>query len=111
MALRMEGIKMPLSINVFGPEMLNEEFISFIDQVFTEHQLLPGDLIIECPLEVFLNLDAQGKAMVARLSSQGVKMCVDGLGDSPVWLAKLPNLAVEYVKVVWLKCITNKIAK
>ena len=99
MALRMEGIKMPLSINVFGPEMLNEEFISFIDQVFTEHQLLPGDLIIECPLEVFLNLDAQGKAMVARLSSQGVKMCVDGLGDSPVWLAKLPNLAVEYVKV------------
>ena len=37
--------------------------------------------------------------MVARLSSQGVKMCVDGLGDSPVWLAKLPNLAVEYVKV------------
>jgi len=99
MALRMEGIKMPLSINVFGSEMLNEEFISFIDQVFNEHKLLPGDLIIECPLEVFLNLDAQGKAMVARLSSQGVKMCVDGLGDSPVWLAKLPNLAVEYVKV------------
>lgn len=99
MALRMEGIKMPLSINVFGPEMLNEEFIAFIDQVFLEHQLLPGDLIIECPLEVFMNLDDQGKAMVARLNSKGVKMCVDGLGDSPIWLAKLPNLAVEYVKV------------
>ncbi len=99
MALRMEGIKMPLSINIFGPEMLNEEFIAFIDQVFLEHHLLPGDLIIECPLEVFMNLDEQGKAMVARLNSKGVKMCVDGLGDSPVWLAKLPNLAVEYVKV------------
>ncbi|MFM9785531.1 EAL domain-containing protein, partial [Streptomyces scabiei] len=78
MALRMEGIKMPLSINIFGPEMLNEEFIAFIDQVFLEHHLLPGDLIIECPLEVFMNLDEQGKAMVARLNSKGVKMCVDG---------------------------------
>lgn len=99
MALRIEGMKIPLSINVFGPEMLNEEFIAFIDQVFLEHQLLPGDLIIECPLEVFMSLDEQGKAMVVRLNNKGVKMCVDGLGDGPVWLAKLPSLAVEYVKV------------
>jgi len=99
MALRVEGIRIPLSINVFGSEMLNEEFIDFIDDVFTEHQLQPGDLIIECPLNLFMSLDDQGKAMVARLNSIGIKVCVDGLGDSPVWLAKLPNLAVEYVKV------------
>ena len=37
--------------------------------------------------------------MVARLSSIGIKLCVDGLGDTPVWLSKLPNLNVEYVKV------------
>lgn len=99
MALRMEGIQLPLSINVFGPEMLHEEFIEFVDRIATEHRLEPGDLIIECPLDLFMGLDDQGKAMVARLNSIGIKVCVDGLGDSPVWLAKLPNLNVEYIKV------------
>ena len=99
MALRMENIAIPVSINVFGPEMLNEEYIEFIDKIINEHDLIAGDLIIECPLSLFMELGDQGKAMVARLNSIGVRVCVDGLGDSPVWLAKLPNLAVEYVKV------------
>ncbi|MBD57688.1 MAG: GGDEF domain-containing protein [Pseudoalteromonas sp.] len=99
MALRMEGMQLPLSINVFGPEMLHEEFIEFVDRIATEHHLEPGALIIECPLDLFMSLDDQGKAMVARLSSIGIKLCVDGLGDTPVWLSKLPNLNVEYVKV------------
>ncbi|MCF6144310.1 hypothetical protein PMAG_a3153 [Pseudoalteromonas mariniglutinosa NCIMB 1770] len=99
MALRMEGISMPLSINLFGSEMLNEEFIEFIDRIFAEHNLQAGDLIIECPLNLFMSLDEQGKAMVSRINSIGIKVCVDGLGDSPIWLAKLPNLAVEYVKI------------
>lgn len=99
MALRMEGITMPLSINLFGSEMLNEEFIEFLDHIFIEHQLQAGDLIVECPLNLFMSLDEQGKAMVARINSIGIKVCVDGLGDSPIWLAKLPNLAVAYVKI------------
>lgn len=99
MALRMENIAIPVSINVFGPEMLNEEYIEFIDKIINEHNLVAGDLIIECPLSLFMNLGDQGKAMVARLNSIGVKVCVDGLGDSPIWLAKLPKLAVEYIKV------------
>lgn len=40
--------------------------------------------------------------MVVRLSSIGIKLCVDGLGDIFVWLFKLLNLNVEYVKVVVL---------
>ncbi len=99
MALRMEGIELPLSINVFGPEMLHEEFIEFVDRIMTEHRLEPGDLIIECPLDLFMSLDDQGKAMVARLNSIGIKLCIDGFGDTPIWLAKLPNLNVEYIKV------------
>jgi len=99
MALRMEGIELPLSINVFGPEMLHEEFIEFVDRIMAEHRLEPGDLIIECPLDLFMSLDDQGKAMVARLNSIGIKLCIDGFGDTPIWLAKLPNLNVEYIKV------------
>ena len=99
MALRMDNIHMPLSVNVFGPEMLNEEFIEFLDRILLEHHLLPGDLIIECPSALFMSLDAQGVAMVARLRSIGVRLCVDGFGEAPLILAKLPKLSVDYVKV------------
>ena len=99
MALRIEGITVPLSINVFGPEMLNEEFVEFVDSVISEHQLEPGDLIVECPLHIFTSLDDKGRAMIARLNNIGLKVCVDGLGDNPVLLSKLPSLAVEYIKV------------
>ncbi len=99
MALRLEGIQLPLSINVFGPEMLHEEFIEFVDHIITEHRLEAGDLIIECPLDLFMNLDDQGKAMIARLNSLGIKLCIDNFGETPVWLAKLPNLNVKYIKV------------
>ncbi|MBQ4832610.1 EAL domain-containing protein [Pseudoalteromonas sp. MMG010] len=98
-ALKRENISVPLSINVFGPEMLNEEFVEYIDALLSEHQLFNGELVIECPLHIFTNLDDQGQAMVARLNSMGLKLCVDGLGDNPVLLAKLPGLAVEYVKI------------
>lgn len=99
MALRMEGIAIPLSINVFGPEMLNEEFVEFVDKVTSNHHLEAGDLIVECPLHVFTSLDNKGRAMIARLNNIGLKVCVDGLGDNPVLLSKLSSLAVEYIKV------------
>ncbi|WP_244951703.1 GGDEF domain-containing phosphodiesterase [Pseudoalteromonas luteoviolacea] len=99
LALRVEGIQMPLGINLFGPEMLHEEFIEFVDRVLVEHQLLPQDIIIECPSQMFTTLDQQGIAMVARLRTMGVRLCVDGFGESPLLLAKLPKLEVDYVKL------------
>ncbi|WP_082078900.1 GGDEF domain-containing phosphodiesterase [Pseudoalteromonas rubra] len=99
LALRMEGIAMPLSLNLFGPEMLHEEFIEFIDHVLVEHQLKPGDLIIECPSSLFTSLDPQGIAMVSRLRSMGLRLCIDSFGETPVTLSKLPQLTVDYVKL------------
>ena len=99
MVLKMEGIKMALSVNVFGPEMLHEEFIEFLDDVLLTHHLEAGDLIIECPSALFMSLDPQGVAMIARLRSIGVRLCVDGFGEAPLVLAKLPKLTVDYVKV------------
>ncbi len=99
MALRIEGISVPLSVNLFGPEMLNEEFVDFVYGIIGEHQLRAGDLILECPLHLFTSLDDKGRAMIARLNSLGLKVCVDGLGENPVLLSKLPSLSVEYIKV------------
>ncbi|MCG7554203.1 GGDEF domain-containing phosphodiesterase [Pseudoalteromonas sp. Of11M-6] len=99
LALKMEGISVPISINVFGAELLSESFIEFIDYTMLNHQLSPGAIIIECPASMLAELDEQEIAMISRLKNLGVKMCVDSFGDAPLVLAKLPALRFEYVKL------------
>ncbi|PCK33503.1 EAL domain-containing protein [Pseudoalteromonas piscicida] len=99
LALKMEQISVPISINVFGTELLSESFIEFIDYTMLNHQLNPGAIIIECPASMLAELDEQETAMISRLQNLGIKMCVDSFGDAPLVLAKLPALRFEYVKL------------
>ncbi|NUZ10560.1 EAL domain-containing protein [Pseudoalteromonas sp. McH1-7] len=99
LALKMEGIAVPISINVFGAELLSESFIEFIDYTLLHHQLSPGAIIIECPANMLAELNEQEIAMISRLKNLGVKMCVDSFGDAPLVLAKVPALRFDYVKL------------
>ncbi len=99
MALRMEGVATPLSVNLFGFEVLQPEFVEFMAEISEEHKLKPGDIILESPLSVFLELDDQGFSIIKRLNHIGIEICLDGLGNTPIWLAKLPKLHFNYVKL------------
>lgn len=57
MVLCMEGMQLLFSINVFGFEMLYEEFIEFVDCIVIEYYLEFGVLIIECLFDLFMSLD------------------------------------------------------
>ncbi|MBS3799127.1 EAL domain-containing protein [Pseudoalteromonas sp. BDTF-M6] len=99
MALKMDGLAMPVSVNLFGEEILHDEFVEFAGRILREHTLKPGDLIIECPLQVVMSLDKRGLALLTRLHQQGIHLCLDGMGETPLFLAKLPKINLEYVKV------------
>ncbi|MEO2268756.1 EAL domain-containing protein [Pseudoalteromonas pernae] len=99
MALKMDGLAMPVSVNLFGEEIIHDEFVDFAQRMLIEHRLLPGDLIIECPLPVLMSLDDDSLALLRRLHQVGVHLCLDGLGETPLFLAKLPKITLDYVKV------------
>ncbi|WP_105258082.1 EAL domain-containing protein [Pseudoalteromonas sp. T1lg88] len=97
--LKMEGLGMPVSVNLFGEEILHDEFVEFAGRILREHRLKAGDLIIECPLTVLMSLDKRGLALLTRLHQKGIHLCLDGMGETPLFLAKLPKINLEYVKV------------
>ncbi|WP_462156582.1 EAL domain-containing protein [Pseudoalteromonas sp. GB56] len=99
MALKMDGLAMPVSVNLFGEEIIHDEFVDFAQRMLLEHRLLPGDLIIECPLPVLMSLDDDTLSLLRRLHQVGVHLCLDGLGETPLFLAKLPKINLDYVKV------------
>ncbi len=108
-ALREAGNSTPISINLFGKELLQDDFIEYLDHTITEHKIAKNMLIIECPISTFMELEDGGAAVIRRLRSMGIKVCVDDLGATPVSLAVLPKLHFDYVKVD--QSLTTELAK
>ena len=99
LALKLEGIHIPVSVNLFGPELLQDEFIEFIEAQKEEHDLISSEMIIECPAQVFSELDDHGDGILRRLKALNVSVCLDDLGAAPLLLSQLPRMPLGFVKV------------
>lgn len=99
LAIKLEDINVPISVNLFGKELLQDEFIDHLADVLVEHRLTEGDIIIEAPVNVFMGLPDFGESILRRLKENNIAVCLDDLGIEPLQLSRLPRLALNYVKV------------
>ncbi len=99
MVLNCQGCSTPVSVNLFGSELLQDELVEHIDSLMFEHKLSRGALIIECPADLLIELDDYGASMIKRLKNIGLPVCLDDLGASPLMLSYLPQLAFDYIKI------------
>ncbi|MDE3273908.1 EAL domain-containing protein [Pseudoalteromonas sp. G4] len=99
LAIKLEEIHIPISVNLFGKELLQDEFIDHLAEVLVEHRLSEGDIIIEAPANVFMSLPDFGESILRRLKENNIAVCLDDLGIEPLQLSRLPRLALNYVKV------------
>lgn len=99
LAVKLEDIHIPVSVNLFGKELLQDEFIDHLATTLVEHRLSEGDIIIEAPANVFMGLPDFGESILRRLKENNIAVCLDDLGIEPLQLSKLPRLALNYVKV------------
>ncbi|MBD1584598.1 EAL domain-containing protein [Pseudoalteromonas sp. S16_S37] len=99
MALKMEGLQVPLNINIFGQEMLQQDFLSFMDHILLEHYLQAGEILLEFPAQVFLNIDQQTLSRIEQLRQLGVHIGIDRFGQTPIQLNQLSELQVDFIKL------------
>jgi EAL domain-containing protein (putative c-di-GMP-specific phosphodiesterase class I)/GGDEF domain-containing protein len=99
LSIKQQGIEVPVSINLFGKELLQDEFIDHFASVLSSYSLNNGDIVIESPAHVFMSLPDQGEAILRRLKEKNIAVCLDHLGFEPLQLSKLPRLMLNYVKV------------
>ncbi|MBE0365053.1 hypothetical protein PULV_a3362 [Pseudoalteromonas ulvae UL12] len=97
--LKVENIQVPVSVNLFGPELFQDEMVEYLAELIAVHHLNPKYLIIECPAGVLLDLEDKGAAILKRLKNVGTPVCLDDLGVSPLLLTQLPKLTLHYVKL------------
>jgi len=99
LVLKCQNIKVPVSINLFGAELLQDEFIEQVDEILSEHNLTSQDIIIECPANILTNFDDSGSTMLKRLKAIGLPICLDDVGASPLSLANLSFMPLNYIKI------------
>jgi len=99
LVLKCQNMNVPVSINLFGAELLQDEFIEKVDEILTEHKLTSQDIIIECPANILTNFDDSGSTMLKRLKAIGLPICLDDVGASPLSLANLSFMPLNYIKI------------
>lgn len=99
LVLKCQDLNAPVSINLFGAELLQDEFIEKVDAILTEHNLTSQDIIIECPANILTNFDDSGSTMLKRLKAIGLPICLDDVGASPLSLANLSFMPLNYIKI------------
>ncbi|BBN82802.1 hypothetical protein PA25_27870 [Pseudoalteromonas sp. A25] len=99
MALKMEGFQVPLSINIFGSEMLQQDFIRFMDHILLEHYLQAGDILLEFPANLLPRLDYQSLDNIDQLRRLGIHIGIDRFGQAPIQLDTLSELQVDFIKL------------
>lgn len=99
LVLKCQNLHVPVSINLFGAELLQDEFIEKVDEILTEHNLTSQDIIIECPANILTNFDDSGSTMLKRLKAIGLPICLDDVGVSPLSLANLSFMPLNYIKI------------
>jgi len=99
LVLKCQNMNVPVSINLFGAELLQDEFIEKVDAILTEHKLTSQDIIIECPANILTNFDDSGSTMLKRLKAIGLPICLDDVGASPLSLANLSFMPLNYIKI------------
>ncbi len=99
MALKMEDIQVPLTVNVFGPEIFRDGFLDFMEHVLLEHYLQAGEIHLEYPSSLLENMDKKSQSRIEELRQLGVDVGIDRFGDYPITLNSLADLRVDYIKL------------
>lgn len=99
MALKMEDIQVPLTVNVFGPEMFRDGFLDFMEHVLLEHYLQAGEIYLEYPSALLEHMDKKSQSRIEELRQLGVDVGIDKFGEYPITFNRLANLQIDYIKL------------
>lgn len=92
--------QLSLHINVSGPQLLDQSFVSSVESALAEHRIGPSRLILEVDESVLSVRDsAEMDQTIAKLIDHGVEFAIDHYGRGYGSVANLGRLPVPMVKI------------
>ena len=98
-AWRAAGFRLPLSVNVSAPNLLEADFADRVLARLRQHDIEPGQLELEVTESAAMENLATAHATLARLHGAGVRVAIDDFGTGYSSLAYLQSIPAHVVKI------------
>lgn len=97
--LKQAGLLSKIAVNISSKDLLHDELIEALEQLFDKYQVAPGQLILELKESALVAEPVKAMTMLQRLHQLGVELALDDFGTGLSSLAYIRRLPVQYVKV------------
>ena len=97
--LQKEGIALQLAVNISSSDLLQIELAEHIQQLLVQHQVKPGQLILELKEEALMTEPATVLPMLQRLRALGLVLVLDDFGTGYTSLGMLREFPLQQVKI------------
>jgi predicted signal transduction protein with EAL and GGDEF domain len=94
-----EGLTLPISINLSGRDLHNQDLPRFILESLRESGLDPGCLVLEITEEVLVKDFDRATLMLQHLRDMGARISIDDFGTSYSSLAQIQRLPIDELKI------------
>lgn len=88
-----------IAVNISSKDLLHDEFIDSLEQLFEQYQVKPQQLMLELKESALLAEPVKARAMLHRLHRLGVELALDDFGTGFSSLSHLRQLPIQHVKV------------
>ncbi|HEY0921908.1 bifunctional diguanylate cyclase/phosphodiesterase [Rheinheimera pacifica] len=97
--LKQAGLVSKIAVNISSKDLLHDELVEALEQLFDKYQVAPGQLILELKESALVAEPVKAMTMLQRLHQLGVELALDDFGTGLSSLAYIRQLPVQYVKV------------
>ena len=88
-----------ISVNVSAKDLINKDFVPFIQNQLACYQILPGNLVLEITEGAVMNNPHQGLKILHQLKKLGVILSIDDFGTGYSSMEYLKKLPIQEMKI------------
>lgn len=94
-----QKLNLTMSINISAVDLLDPQFLPYIESQIQQHQLPPESIVLEVTESAVMDDPEKAIAILSQINAMGVRLSIDDFGTGYSSMAQLKRLPVHELKI------------
>lgn len=94
-----QGLDLSMSINISAVDLLDPQFLPYIEAQLEHYQLAPESIVLEVTESAVMDDPEKAIAILSQINAMGVRLSIDDFGTGYSSMAQLKRLPVHELKI------------